>query len=91
MRPTWRARVLAADERPAAAGQIYDVAGPEPLTFTDLLQTAARVVASRTRFVPVPLFPVLAAARGYELLNRNPKIRAEQVRRLGRRQGVRDR
>ena len=74
--------VLAAAERPAAAGHTYDVAGPEPLTFTDLLQTAARAVASRTWFVPVPLFPVLAAARGYELLSRNPKIRAEQVRRL---------
>jgi uncharacterized protein YbjT (DUF2867 family) len=73
--------VLAAAER-AAAGRIYDVAGPEPLTFIDLLQTAARAVASRTRFVPVPLLPVLAAARGYELLSRNPKIHAEQVRRL---------
>jgi uncharacterized protein YbjT (DUF2867 family) len=74
--------VLAAAERPATAGRSYDVAGPEPLTFTELLQTAARAVASRTRFVPVPLSPVLAAARGYELLSRSPRIRAEQVRRL---------
>ena len=74
--------VLAAAERPAAAGHTYDVAGPEPLTFTDLLQTAARAVASRTRFVPVPVSPIIAAARGYELLSRNPRIRAEQVRRL---------
>jgi uncharacterized protein YbjT (DUF2867 family) len=74
--------VLAAAERPAAAGRGYDVAGPEPLTFTELLQTAAHAVASRTRFVPVPLSPVLAAARGYELLSRRPRIRAEQVRRL---------
>jgi uncharacterized protein YbjT (DUF2867 family) len=74
--------VLTAAERPAVAGRSYDVAGPEPLTFTELLQTAACAVASRTRFVPVPLSPVLAAARGYELLSRNPKIRAEQVRRL---------
>jgi uncharacterized protein YbjT (DUF2867 family) len=74
--------VLTAAERPAATGRSYDVAGPEPLTFTELLQTAALAVASRTRFVPVPLSPVLAAARGYELLSRSPKIRAEQVRRL---------
>jgi uncharacterized protein YbjT (DUF2867 family) len=74
--------VLAAAEREAAAGQIYDVAGPEPLTFAALLRTAARAVASRTRFVPVPLFPVVAAARGYELLSRNPPIRVEQLRRL---------
>jgi uncharacterized protein YbjT (DUF2867 family) len=74
--------VLAAAERPAAAGHTYDVAGPEPLTFTKLLQTSASAVASRTRFVPVPLSPVVAIARGYELLARHPKIRVEQLRRL---------
>ena len=74
--------VLAAAEHPEAALRTYDVAGPEPLTFTELLRTAARAVASRTRFVPVPVSPIIAAARGYELLSRNPRIRAEQVRRL---------
>ena len=74
--------VLAAAERLAAVGRIYDVAGPEPLTFTELLRTAARAVSSRTRFVPVPLAPVIFTARGYELLRSNPRIRTEQLRRL---------
>jgi uncharacterized protein YbjT (DUF2867 family) len=74
--------VLTAAERPGAVGRTYDVAGPEPFTFCELLRTSARAVASRTRFVPVPLFPVIAAARGYELLSRHPRIRAEQLRRL---------
>jgi uncharacterized protein YbjT (DUF2867 family) len=76
--------VLAAaeDAGPAADGTTYDIAGPEPLTFAELLRTAASVVASRTRFIPVPLPPVLAAARGYELISRNPRIRVEQLRRL---------
>jgi uncharacterized protein YbjT (DUF2867 family) len=74
--------VLAAAERPPAAGHTYDVAGPEPITFSDLLRTSASVVASRTRFVPVPLSPIVAAARGYEWLSRNPRIRVEQLRRL---------
>jgi uncharacterized protein YbjT (DUF2867 family) len=74
--------VLAAAERPEAAGMTYDVAGPAPLTFADLLHTAGRAVASRTRFIPVPLPPVVAAARGYELLSRHPRIRVEQLRRL---------
>jgi len=74
--------VLAAVERPGAAGSCYDVAGPEPLTFADLLRISARTVASRTRFVPVPLMPLVAAARGYEQLSRRPKIRAEQLLRL---------
>jgi nucleoside-diphosphate-sugar epimerase len=74
--------VLAAAENPGAARRSYDIAGPEPLTFTDLLRTAAMAVASRTRLVPVPLRPAVAAARCYELLSRNPRIRAEQVLRL---------
>jgi uncharacterized protein YbjT (DUF2867 family) len=74
--------VLTAVRCPASAAHTYDVAGPEPLTFTELLRISARAVASRTRFVPVPLFPVIAAARGYEILSGSPRIRVEQVRRL---------
>jgi uncharacterized protein YbjT (DUF2867 family) len=74
--------VLAAAQCPAAAARTYDVAGPEPLTFTELLTISASAVASRTRFVPVPLLPVIAAARGYELLTGSPRLRTEQVRRL---------
>jgi nucleoside-diphosphate-sugar epimerase len=74
--------LAAAERRDAAARRTYDVAGPAPLTFAELLRTAARAVASRTRFVPVPLGPVLAAARGYELICRYPRIRVEQFRRL---------
>jgi uncharacterized protein YbjT (DUF2867 family) len=74
--------VLSAVERPPAAGATYDVAGPEPLTFDELLRTSARAVASRTRFVPVPLTPVVAVVRGYERLSPRPRIRAEQLLRL---------
>jgi uncharacterized protein YbjT (DUF2867 family) len=74
--------VLAAAERQSAAGVTYDIAGPAPLTFAELLRTAAAAVASRTRFIPVPLPPVVTAARGYELLSRHPRIRVEQLRRL---------
>jgi nucleoside-diphosphate-sugar epimerase len=69
-----------ADAKPG--GVTYDLAGPAPMTFDELLRTAGRAVGSRTRFVPVPLPPVLAAARGYELVSRQPRIRAEQVARL---------
>ncbi|MGO9501719.1 MAG: NAD-dependent epimerase/dehydratase family protein [Streptosporangiaceae bacterium] len=76
------AAVLTATERPAAAGACYDVAGPRPLAFAELLAICAGAVASRTRFVPVPLAPLVAAARGYEQLSRRPRIRAEQLQRL---------
>jgi nucleoside-diphosphate-sugar epimerase len=76
------AAVLAALERPAAIGSLYDVAGPEPLPFTELLRICARAVGSRTRLVPVPLAPLVTLARGYERLSRHPRIRAEQLLRL---------
>lgn len=74
--------VLSAVEQPAAEGRCYDVAGPEPIPFTGLLRTAAQAVGSRTRFVPVPLAPVVAAARCYEFCSARPRIRAEQLQRL---------
>jgi uncharacterized protein YbjT (DUF2867 family) len=76
------AAVLAAAGNPAAAGHSYDIAGPEPMTFTGLLRISAAAVHSSTRFVPVPLWPVVALARGYEQVSRHPRIRAEQVQRL---------
>jgi uncharacterized protein YbjT (DUF2867 family) len=74
--------VLSAAERPESAGTSYDLAGPEPLSFAELLRVAAEAAGSRTRFVPVPLSPLVAAARGYELLTARPRIRAEQLQRL---------
>jgi uncharacterized protein YbjT (DUF2867 family) len=74
--------VLTAAERGQAAGRRYDVAGPEPLTFEDLLHATAAAVGGRVRLVPVPLAPVIALTRCYERLSRRPRIRAEQWQRL---------
>jgi uncharacterized protein YbjT (DUF2867 family) len=76
------AAVLAALQRPAATGSLYNVAGPEPLPFAELLHTCARAVGSRTRLVPIPLAPLATLVRGYERLSRHPRIRAEQLLRL---------
>jgi uncharacterized protein YbjT (DUF2867 family) len=76
------AAVLAAVQRPEAVGSLYNVAGPEPLPFAELLRACARAVGSSTRLVPVPLAPLLLLARGYEVLSRHPRIRPEQLRRL---------
>jgi len=77
------AAVLAAAQRPGAAGHIYNVAGPEPLSFADLLRACANAAASPTRFVPAPLAPLIAAARIHERLSRRPQFTAEQLQRLG--------
>jgi uncharacterized protein YbjT (DUF2867 family) len=74
--------VLAAAVRPETAGRSYDVAGPEPLTFAELLRLAAAAAGVRARLVPVPLAPVIAATRCYEKLSRHPRIRVEQWQRL---------
>ncbi len=74
--------VLAAVERPEATGHDYDVAGPEPLTFAELLHVSAAAVGCRIRLVPVPMAPVAALTRGYERVSRRPGVRAEQWQRL---------
>lgn len=74
--------LLAAVERPGAAGSRYDIAGPEPVTFAELLRVSAAAVGCRARLLPVPLAPVIALTRCYERLSSRPKIRAEQWQRL---------
>jgi nucleoside-diphosphate-sugar epimerase len=74
--------VLAAVERPGTAGSCYDIAGPEPVTFAELLRTSAAAVGCRAWLLPVPLAPVIALTRCYERLSSRPKIRAEQWQRL---------
>ena len=76
------AAVLTAVERPSAARRRYDVAGPEPMTFADVLRGSANAVGRRVHLVPVPLAPVIALTRGYERLSRRPMIRVEQWQRL---------
>lgn len=75
--------VLAAAERRSAAGHRYDVAGPEPMTFGELLRQSSAAVGGSTRFVPVPLAPVVAGARLYQRFSPAPRIRTEQILRLG--------
>ncbi len=75
--------VLAAAQCPVSAGGLYNVAGPEPIPFGELLRTCARAVGRRTRLLPVPLAPLVPLARGYERVSRRPRLRAEQLLRLG--------
>jgi uncharacterized protein YbjT (DUF2867 family) len=64
--------VLTAVERREAAGRGYDVAGPEPLTFADVLRGSAAAVGGRVHLASVPLAPVIALTRGYERASRGP-------------------
>jgi len=74
--------VLTAVERPQSAHRRYDVAGPEPVTFADVLHGSATAVGRRIQLMPVPLAPVIALTQGYERLSPRPRIRVEQWQRL---------
>lgn len=74
--------VLAAAEAPQAVGRRYDIAGPEPVTFRDLLREAGEAVGRRPLLVPTPLGPTAWLLTRYERLSASPRLRAEQVRRL---------
>lgn len=76
------AALLSAATSPAAVQQTYDIAGPEPLTFRDLVLEAGAAVGRRPRLVPVPLQPAVVLLRQYESLARQPKLKAEQLERL---------
>lgn len=66
----------------AAVGKEYDVAGPQPLTFRQVVQQAAEAAGRSPLLVPVPLRPLIAALRGYERVVSRPRLKAEQLERL---------
>jgi nucleoside-diphosphate-sugar epimerase len=68
--------VVAALDSPNAIGKAYNVAGAAPLTFRELVCTAARAIGRRVLLVPVPTTAAVLAAR----LSR--VVSPEQVRRL---------
>lgn len=66
-----------------AVGKAYDLAGPEPLTLRQVVEQAAAVTGRSPRLVALPLGPAVAVMRLYGRVARDPRIRAEQVARLG--------
>jgi uncharacterized protein YbjT (DUF2867 family) len=75
--------IVAAVEAPVAVGKAYDVAGPEPLTFRQVVQQASAAVERSPRLLSVPLRPAVSVARVYERMARRPRLTAEQLQRLG--------
>ncbi|MCA1711760.1 MAG: NAD(P)H-binding protein [Actinobacteria bacterium] len=76
------AALLAAATMPAAVGGTYDIAGPAPLTFADLVREAALAVGRRPLLLPVPLWLAIAPLRLYERIAPRPRLKAEQLERL---------
>ena len=74
--------VLASATRPVSVRRIYNVAGPEAMTFRELIHETTVAVGHRPRVLSVPLRPTIWALRAYEKAVSKPRIKAEQLERL---------
>ena len=68
--------------RPAAVGESYDLPGAEPLSYAELVETAARAVGKETHLVQLPLEPIRRALLLAESLRLPLPVKSEQVLRL---------
>jgi len=68
--------VVAALDTSLTHRKMYNVAGAEPLRFSDLVKTAARAINRRVRLIPMPVEAAVMAARITRI------VTAEQIRRL---------
>jgi uncharacterized protein YbjT (DUF2867 family) len=68
--------------RPEAVGESYDLPGAEPLTYRDLVETAAEALGRKPRLLPLPLEPVRRALGVTERLGLPLPVESEQVLRL---------
>jgi uncharacterized protein YbjT (DUF2867 family) len=64
------------------AGRAYNIAGAAPLTFNDIVDTAARLLGRRVRKLHLPLGPAVAVLRAAERAHLRLPVRAEQLLRL---------
>jgi nucleoside-diphosphate-sugar epimerase len=74
--------VYAALVRPVAVGQSYDLPGAEPLTYLELVKTAAYSLGKKPRIVRLPLEPVRRTLAAAERLRLPLPIKSEQVLRM---------
>lgn len=68
--------------RPAAVGQSYDLPGAEPLSYLELVKTAAEALGKKPHIVGVPLEPVRRTLQLAEWLRLPLPVKSEQVLRL---------
>jgi uncharacterized protein YbjT (DUF2867 family) len=68
--------------RPAAVGQSYDLPGAEPLTYLEMVETAAGALGRKPRIVQLPLEPVRRVLAAAEALRLPLPVTSEQVLRL---------
>ena len=68
--------------RPSAIGESYDLPGAEPLTYLEMVETAAGTLGKKPRIFRLPLEPVHRSLAAAEVLRLPLPIKSEQVLRL---------
>jgi nucleoside-diphosphate-sugar epimerase len=76
------AAILAASSTAASVHRVYDIAGPEPLTFREVIESAGDAVGRHVLQIPVPLGASIRLLHGYERFAKRPRLKAEQLERL---------
>jgi len=81
---TWDvvAAILAALENPQTIQRDYTLAGPEPVSYAEMVRTILRAAGLRRLLVPVPLGAVMLAARLLACVMSRPPLRPDQVQRM---------
>lgn len=74
--------LVAALDRPEAIGKEYTLAGPEPISYADMVRTILRLMDRHVLLVPVPLGLAKVAVKLYERLSSRPRLRLDQIQRL---------
>jgi uncharacterized protein YbjT (DUF2867 family) len=74
--------LYAALTKPGTDDQIYDLPGPRPLTYMDLVRTAAGALGKRVRIVRIPAEPVRRTLVLAERMDLPLPVSSEQVLRL---------
>ncbi len=81
---TWDvvAALISSLECTASIGKAYTIAGPDAISYRDMLETMIEEAGLKTRLVPVPLSAARPLVSLYEKLSRQPRVRMDQIRRM---------
>ena len=74
--------VVAALLRSGTIGQVYELAGGEPLAYTAMVDTLSHLMGRTVVKVYVPLFVAVPLIGLYGKWTRNPAVRVDQVKRM---------
>lgn len=74
--------LIAALQRPQSVGRAYTIAGPEPITYRQMIETMLREAGLKRTLVPVPLGLVRPLVAWYEKTVSRPRVRMDQIRRM---------